>query len=175
MLVSFFASILRRIGATMSVKSTPVQVRELMLDHPGRELVEGLRLLLQVLIVVFDRDTLGTADIGIDARHAEAAFVVLAHLRALLRHHRVDDSAAEAFQIRIDVRHDVAVDHGDALADPDLGRCQAAAFRIVQGIPEVLHQDFEAGFVGQVGRSGDFAQHFRAVEINRLYHFFLSR
>ena len=140
-----------------------VEVGELVLDHPGGELVEGLRLLLEVLVVVLDRQGLGTADVGVEAGDAEAALVELAHRLALAGHDRVDESAAEAFQIGVDVRHNVAVDHGHALAHADLRGGEAAALGIVERVPEVLDQGVQGSLVAEVGRSRDLAQDLRAV------------
>jgi len=140
-----------------------VEVGELVLDHAGGELVEGLRLLLEVLVVVFHFDRFGTADVGVEAGDAQAALVELTHRLALLDHHRVDKRPAEALEVRINIRHDVAVDHGHTLAHADLGSGQAAALRAGERIPQVLHQGIQGSLVGEVGRSRDLAQDLRAV------------
>ena len=140
-----------------------VEVGELVLDHAGGELVEGLGVLLEVLVVVFHFDRFGAADVGIEAGDAKAALVVLAHRLALLEDDRVDESAAEALEVGVDVRHDVAVDHGHTLAHADLRGGEAAALRAGERVPKVLDKGVQGGLVIQVGRSRDLAQDLRTI------------
>ena len=55
-------------------KNDPVKMRKLVLNHSGREFVESLLDLGEVLVVILDGDFRWPDNISIDARYAETAF-----------------------------------------------------------------------------------------------------
>ena len=142
----------------------------LVLDHSASELVEFLGDFLEVLVVVADGHALGTHHVGIDAGDAEAAFVVLALALALLEHDGIDHDALEAGEVVVDVGHDGAVDDEHALADADLGCGEAAAIGHRQRVLKVIDQLGQLFLAGEVRFLSPGLEHFRAIEIDRLYH-----
>ena len=118
-----------------------------MLDHTGRKVVKFLRHLLKGFVVVAYLDLFGPEDVAVDAGDGKAALGVGYLLRALFQDFRVDEGAAEVFQIGVCVGNHVTVHDDDALAYTDLGGCKAAAIGPHKGVLEVLDQGGDAVFV----------------------------
>ena len=156
-------------------KDASVQMAQFVLHHTAAELVEGLGDLLKILVVVFDGNGLGTHHIGIDSRNAEAAFGILALSVGFGNHYGIDKGPEKALQIREFFRYHISIHDYHPLGNSNLGCCKTASVSYFERILEVLNKGLESLGVIEVERLGYLAEHFRAIKINRLYHFFLSR
>ena len=141
-----------------------------MLDHAAGEIVKLFGNLHQVFVVITDLHPFGTHHVAVDAGDGEAALGVGDLLFALFQNFRIDEGAAEVFQVRIGVRNHISVYDDHTLAHPDLRGGKAAAIGLDQRVLEVLHQVGNPFLVFQIGRLGGLAQYRCAVEVNGFDH-----
>lgn len=127
----------------MVCEHVAVKMGQLVLDHAAGEAVEAFRYFFQGFVVVFYGHGVRAADVGIYAGNAQAAFVEGAHVVTLGDYPGVDKSAAEVFQVVVDVCHFCSVYDYDPLGYAYLRRGQAAAFCNGKGVLEVLDQGFD--------------------------------
>ena len=80
-----------------------VQVRHFVLDHAAGEIVKLFGNLHQVFVVITDLHPFGTDYVAVDARNGKAALGIGDLLFALFQDFRIDEGAAEVFQVRIGV------------------------------------------------------------------------
>ena len=82
-----------------------------------------------------------------------------------------------AGQLVVMVRHGdfISVYYHYSFRYPYLGRREAAAFAYYQSVFKVLDKGGNPLLVREVHRLRDLAQNLRTVQVNRSYHFFLSK